>query len=177
MKPTAGHRLGREAPRLPVCVGIILAALALLLLPSASLAATRAYDEEEGKEDDGCAVLCTPELKIEPTITFEPLFRRPVIEELEDGRVVSRTKPGRETGLELVVSLGIPTTIPRVGFTVETILKPFANVDNEPEVELELNLGLIEPDQTGGGSSRTSTSSTSSVPRSGLVTRAPTRTS
>lgn len=109
-----------------------------------------AAPQASAQEADGCWLLCPPELKIEPTVTFEPLFRRPVIEKLEGGRVASRSKPSRDTVLELVVSLGIPTTVPRLGFTVETIFKPFVDVDNEPEVELELNLYLIESEQTGG---------------------------
>jgi len=102
------------------------------------------------QEDEGCRFLCMPELKIEPTLSFEPLFQGPIIEEIVDGQVVSRERQEHESGFELVLSMGIPTTIPRVGFTVEAILKPFEDVDNEPEVELEFNIDLIESKQTGG---------------------------
>ena len=128
-----------------------------------------AYAQDQDKEEDRCWFFCAPELKIEPSITFEPIFRRAVIQELENGEVVADTRPDRETVFEIILSLGIPTTIPRVGFTFETIFIPFGETDehpftgsmagqigrasirdNEIEVEFELNLGLIEPEQTGG---------------------------
>lgn len=113
--------------------------------------------------------LCAPELKIEPTITFEPLFRFPTVEDLEHGEVVARKRPTTEAVFELVLALSIPTEIPRIGFTFETIFIPSGDVGvnpftgtvaeqlgrqslrgNEMEVELELNLSVLEPDQTGG---------------------------
>ena len=113
--------------------------------------------------------LCAPELKIEPTITFEPIFRSPIVEDLEHGEVVARRHPTTEAVFELVLALSIPTEIPRVGFTFETIFIPSGDVGvnpftgtvaeqlgrqslrgNEMEVELELNLSVLEPDQTRG---------------------------
>ena len=113
--------------------------------------------------------LCAPELKIEPTITFEPLFRFPTVEDLEHGEVVARKRPTTEAVFELILALSIPTEIPRIGFTFETIFIPSGDVGvnpftgtvaeqlgrqslrgNEMEVELELNLSVLEPDQTGG---------------------------
>ena len=116
-----------------------------------------------------CFFLCAPDVKIEPTLTFEPIFRRPTVEELEDGDVVGTGQPETETVFELILAVGIPTQIPRVGFTVETIFIPSGDASanpftgatadelgrptlrgNEIEVELELNLGVLEPEQTGG---------------------------
>lgn len=116
--------------------------------------------------DTRCAFLCAPSLKIEPTMTFEPIFRQPEIEDLVDGAVLNSST---EATFELVLAIGIPTEIPRVGFTVETIFIPTGTIDrnpftgqtaheagrstfrgNEIEFELELNLGLVEPEQTGG---------------------------
>ena len=113
--------------------------------------------------------LCAPELKIEPTITFEPIFRFPTVEDLEHGEVVARKRPTTEAVFELILALSIPTEIPRIGFTFETIFIPSGDVGvnpftgtvaeqlgrqslrgNEMEVELELNLSVLEPDQTGG---------------------------
>ena len=122
------------------------------------------------QEDDGrCVFLCAPEVKIEPTLTFAPIFRRQTIEELVDGTIVSTGKADTEAVFELILAVGIPTEIPRVGFTVETIFIPSGSADanpftgvtadelgresfrgNEIEFELELNLGLLEPKQTGG---------------------------
>lgn len=121
------------------------------------------------ENDTGCFFLCVPDFKIEPTLTFEPVFRHPTIAELDDGTVVSVAKADTEAVFELILAVGIPTEIPRVGFTVEMIVipsgttetNPFTGVtadelgrtsfrDNEIEIELELNLSLLEPEQTGG---------------------------
>lgn len=137
-----------------VSAGAQTALVVLLLWLAGGTAAARepegADPPSDARKGDGCRFLCPPELKIEPTFSFEPLFERPAIETIEDGRVVSRTRQERESGFELVLALGIPTTIPRVGFTIEAILKPLEEIDNEPEIELELNLYLIEAEQTGG---------------------------
>src|SRR5688500_7048002 len=73
---------------------------------------------------DRCFVLCAPTLKIEPTFTWENLIRRPrVVETDSEGRTVT-TKVERERVFETVIAADIPTTIPRVSFTFETIIKP-----------------------------------------------------
>ena len=118
----------------------------------------------EAQEGEGCAVLCVPELKIEPTITFDNLAGRARVE--IDG-VVEKTE--RETVFELIFALEVPTQIPRVGLTFEVIFVPFASTsehpftgataeelgrddirDNVVEIEGELNLDLVDTDQTGG---------------------------
>jgi hypothetical protein len=96
------------------------------------------------QDGDPCTVLCAPELKIEPTISFENLGSRARIE--ADG-VVEETE--RETVFELLFAVGVPTQIPRVGLTFEAGWAAFSD-DNLVELELELNLHLIESDQTGG---------------------------
>ena len=123
----------------------------------------------DAQERDRCAFLCAPELKIEPTFTIEHIFSPARVETTEDGVVVETARQEREKVFELILAVNIPTEIPRVGFTVETIFLPFAETsenpftgataeelgrtsirDNPVEVELELNLGLLEPEQTGG---------------------------
>ena len=118
----------------------------------------------EAQEGGPCAFLCMPELKIEPTITFENLGDRARV---EIGGVVEETE--RETVFELIFALEVPTEIPRVGLTFEVIVVPFASTsehpftgataaelgrddirDNVVEIESELNLDLIDSDQTGG---------------------------
>ena len=140
------------------CVGVALVASGVA--PQAGLYA---------QERDRCAFLCAPELKIEPTFTVENLFQRPRVEELDDGMPIGTTRVERETVFELILALDIPTEIPRVGFTFETIFIPFGDTDanpftgvsaeqlgrtsirdNEIEVELELNIALLEPEQTSG---------------------------
>jgi len=116
-----------------------------------------------------CAFLCVPDVKIEPTVTIEHLFGAARVEVLEDGAVVATTRQEREAVFELVLAVGIPTEIPRVGFTFETIFVPFGETathpftgataadagrasfrDNGIEIELELNLMIFEAEQTGG---------------------------
>ena len=116
-----------------------------------------------------CVLLCAPDLKIEPTLTVEHLFGAARVETLEDGAVVATETQSREAVFELILAIGIPTALPRVGFSVETIFVPFGTTDAHPftgvtaaaagrsglrdngiEVELELNLSILEPEQTGG---------------------------
>jgi hypothetical protein len=116
------------------------------------------------QDEPRCVVLCAPELKIEPTWTIENLASRPRIE--TNGQV---ERAARETVFELIFALDVPTTIPRVGLTLEAIFIPFGGVavhpftgapasdagkdeirDNGIEIESELNIRLFDEDQTGG---------------------------
>lgn len=121
-------------------------------------------------DNDECFFFCRPELKIEPTVTVENLFSRHRVAELDsDGQVVSVTRASRERVFELIAALDVPTEIPRVGFTFEVIFIPFASGsenpltgmtaqdigrtsirDNTPEVEIELNLEWLRPEDTKG---------------------------
>ena len=107
------------------------------------------------QERDQCAFLCAPELKVEPNITFENLFNRARVEVTDDDGTVSTVTQERESVSEVVLALGIPTEIPRVGFTLETIFAPFGETetgfrDNGIEFEFEVNLDWLTADQTGG---------------------------
>ncbi len=134
-------------------------ALAAAITAATAWAAPAAAQESEERS---CAFLCQPELKIEPTFTVENLGGGPRIE--ADG-VVSR-EPS-EGVFELILALDVPTTIPRVGLTVEAIFVPFGDTlvhpftgepaptggsirDNGIEIETELNIHLFDTDQTGG---------------------------
>lgn len=116
-----------------------------------------------------CRILCAPELKVEPTFTVEDLFQAPIIETLEDGRVVESSRVGRDTVFELIFALDVPTELPRIGLTLEAIFVPFGTTAVNPftgvpaselgrsairgngvEIESELNLILFEAEQTGG---------------------------
>ena len=138
-------------------------AVALVIIGVAGASPLRA------QEPDRCAFFCAPELKIEPTFTIEHIFSPARVETIENGVVVETARQERERVFELVLALDIPTDIPRVGFTFETIFVPFGDTsmnpftgvtaqqlgrssirDNGIEIELELNLGVLEPAQTGG---------------------------
>ena len=92
-----------------------------------------------------CRFLCTPEFKVEPTIAFEPLFNSPRIVE-DDGRLV---RDPRETVFELILSVGLPTRVPWLDFTVEAAFLPFDR-DSTPDLEFETNLVWLPASQTRG---------------------------
>ena len=120
------------------CVGVALVACGAA--PQAGLHA---------QERDQCAFLCAPELKIEPTFTIENVLSPARVETIEDGVVVETMRQERDRVFELVLAVDIPTEIPRIGFTVETIFSPLRD-DTEVELEFELNVTWLEPEQTGG---------------------------
>ena len=118
----------------------------------------------EAQEGEGCRILCVPELKIEPTLTFENLGSRARV---EIAGMVQET--ARESVFELIFALEVPTEISRVGLTLEVGFAPFGSTsehpftgataaelgrndirDNVVEIESELNLDLVDSDRTGG---------------------------
>ena len=118
--------------------------------------------------DPRCHFLCAPELKIEPNVTFERLHNRARIETGDSGGAVT-VREARESAFEVVLALGIPTEIPRVGFTLESIFTPIGESDvnlftgaasadlggaafrdNGIEFEFELNFDWLTGDHTGG---------------------------
>jgi hypothetical protein len=105
------------------------------------LAATPAWAQGPAQ----CRVLCSPEFKIEPTITFTNLFGSPRITS-GDGTV---TRESRETEFELILSLGLPTCVSWLEFTVEAIFLPFDR-DSTPELEFETNFIWLPSERTRG---------------------------
>lgn len=78
-------------------------------------------------QQPGCRFLCEPALLVEPTMTFEK----------------------DDTVFETIFALDLSTPIPRVGVTLEAIVKPFQD-ENDVELESELKLLWLESGQTGG---------------------------
>jgi hypothetical protein len=105
-----------------------------------------AAGEARAQEQEPCRLLCAPELLVEPTWTVENLAHRPRVVDAE-GREARRLP--RERVFELVLAVDVPTRWRRIGLTAETIFAP-ASSDNEVELELELNIVLIQPEQTRG---------------------------
>ena len=81
-----------------------------------------------------CRVICAPQVKLEPAVTFDNLFGARVA---DDRQQISRGR--RESTFEVVVALGMPTRWPWLEVTAEAIVQPFAG-DATPELELEANL-------------------------------------
>jgi hypothetical protein len=92
-----------------------------------------------------CRVLCTPRLKVEPTVTFTNLFGSPRIV----GEQETPTRERRATEFEVIVSVGLPTRAPWLEFTVEAIFLPFDR-DSTPELEFETNFIWLPPERTRG---------------------------
>ena len=92
-----------------------------------------------------CRVLCSPEFKVEPTITFTDLFGSPRIMS-DDGTV---RRESRETEFELILSLGLPTRVSWLEFTVEAIFLP-CDRDSKPELEFETNFIWLPSSRTRG---------------------------
>jgi hypothetical protein len=90
-------------------------------------------------------VLCTPEFKVEPTVTFTNLFGSPRTI-ADDGTLIREPS---ETEFELILSLGLPTRLSWLDFTVEAIFLPF-NADSTPELEFETNFVWLPAQRTGG---------------------------
>lgn len=108
------------------------------------------------------------ELKFEPTLTFENLGKQARILYLPGSSASQTIQTSSETVFELALAFGIPTFIPRINFTFETIWKPFAKTsenlftgqssnsvgsqinENLPEIEAEINFSLFTFQETNG---------------------------
>jgi len=118
------------------------------------------------QEGERCRFLCAPELKVEPTFTVPNLFSPPRIRTLDTG---DEERASREVEFEIILAVDIPTSLPRLGFTVEAIWTPFSGTstnpftgatadrlgieeirDNPVELEFETNFKLLTAEQTGG---------------------------
>ena len=92
-----------------------------------------------------CRVLCTPEFKVEPTVTFSNVFGSPRIVD-EQG---TTTREPRETAFEVILSLALPTRVSWLEFTVEAIFLPFDG-GSTPELEFETNIIWLPRERTHG---------------------------
>jgi len=67
-----------------------------------------------------CHLLCTPKVKVEPTVTFTNLFGSPRMV----GEQGTTTRERRETEFEVIVSVGLPTRAPWLEFTDGVLTAP-----------------------------------------------------
>jgi hypothetical protein len=110
------------------------AALLLFGLPAAPAAA-----------QEKCRPFCAPSFKVEPTVTVTNVFRGARIIQ-EDGLA---TREPRESEFEIILSVGLPTRMSWLEFTVEAIFLPFDR-ESTPELEFETNLIWLPSARTGG---------------------------
>lgn len=94
---------------------------------------------------DPCRLFCGPEFKVEPTLTVSNLFGGPRLD-VEDGEM---RREAREASFEMILSLGLPTRVRWLEFTVEAIVLPFVR-ESTPELEFETNLIWLPSERTGG---------------------------
>lgn len=121
------------------------------------------------QEGDACRILCAPDLAFEPTVSIENIAGKHRTATLEGGVLVDTVRAETEAVFEIILSMGIPTEIPRVGLTLEAIWAPFAGTeanpftgrtardvgkdeirDNAVELEGEINFSLVTFEETGG---------------------------
>lgn len=100
---------------------------------------------QTAQEQTACRFLCAPEFKVEPTITITNVFGSPRIQ-IDDG---PPTREPRETQLEVILSMDLPTRVRWLGFTVEAIVLPFDRTST-PELELETNFTWLPAERTRG---------------------------
>ena len=113
--------------------------------PFACLAWVLSVAPALAQEQASCRLLCAPEFHAEPTITFTNVFGSPRITG-GDGIV---TREPRETEFEVILSLGLPTRVRWLEFTVEAIFLPFDR-DSAPELEFETNFVWLPSERTRG---------------------------
>jgi hypothetical protein len=115
--------------------------IAMLAIAAAVLGAT----EAAAQATPACRLLCSPSFKVEPTLTVTNVFGRPsVVREPEAPQRVAR-----EREFELILSVGLPTRLSWLEFTVEAIFLPF-HQDGTPELEFEANLIWLPAARTRG---------------------------
>ena len=112
-----------------------------------------------------CRILCSPSIKVEPTVTFSNVFGGARVRQPEG----SVAREGRESVFEMVLAVDVPTRWRRLAVVGEVNWAPFANRsanpftgqsaadlgvpsirDNPVGLELEANLKWLLPEQTGG---------------------------
>lgn len=113
-----------------------------------ALGGPRQAHAQDAQEPEGtsCTVLCTPELNFEPTLSLGDLIAAPRVEDVATGQ---RRRLGVDPVFQATLSLGIPTELPYVELTLETIFTPFVD-DNALEFEAELNLVFLRKEWTAG---------------------------
>ncbi|MGE4054750.1 MAG: hypothetical protein AB7F99_08125 [Vicinamibacterales bacterium] len=97
------------------------------------------------QEQAVCRFLCGPEFHVEPTVTFGNLLERPRVVR-ENGGIA---REPHETDVEIILSLGLPTRVSWLEFTMEAIFLPFDR-EGTPELEFETNLTWLPSAATGG---------------------------
>jgi hypothetical protein len=108
------------------------------------LGACKASAQPEGEAS--CTVLCSPTLELEPTLSIGNIVAAPLVQDVTSGE---RQRLPVDPVIQATLALGIPTEVPWLAITLETIYSPFVT-ENDVEFEAELNLRLVDSGWTGG---------------------------
>lgn len=139
---------------------LLVAVLALVPLLAAAPAAG---------QDDCKMLFCSPKLTFLPSVTFVPAFRHATVATLRNGVPVDTMEVETKAEPAAVLSLGIPSTLPRTRFFVTVYWLPFADARenafteytadeldeeavaaNSPVLEVGASFTLLEKSRTNG---------------------------
>ena len=110
----------------------------------ALLATVLGVPHASAQETPACRFLCTPESRLNPPSRSQTCSAR-----RGSSRTASRPVRRERTEFELILSLGLPTRVSWLEFTVEAIVLPFDR-ESTPELEFETNFTWLPPARTGG---------------------------
>lgn len=136
-----------------------LPALLLLALPAAA----------EAQQEARCRFVCAPEVTFEPAVTVVNVFAAPRVVELGTEGTADTVRLERDAVVEWAVVVAVPTAIPRIGLSLQALWTPFENrnrnlytgrtarqldeegvADNSVSLAAEINVTLLDREQTGG---------------------------
>ena len=100
-------------------------------------------------QEPKCFVLCAPSVKIEPTFSWENIFKAPRISETDSQGQTTVSRTSHERVFETVLAVDVPTTIPRTSFVFEVSTRPFAK-GSPAELETEANVHWLRSEDTKG---------------------------
>lgn len=99
-----------------------------------------------GPDRDDCTLLCAPALDLEPTLSIGNLVSQPRVQDVATGRI---ERLSVSPVFQATLALGIPTQLPALSLTLETIYSPF-ETENAVEFEAELNVTVVDAEWTAG---------------------------
>lgn len=89
---------------------------------------------QEGIEsgEEGCTVLCQPELALKPAVGIGPLTQAPRTVSFEGGQPIDTTRGGLETSFSLGLGVEVPTQWNRLTLEMNAVWTPFADASGNP---------------------------------------------
>lgn len=107
-----------------VCVALLLLSFGGTVGP--------AHGQNDDSREDGCTILCSPELKVEPAVDIEPLSEAPRTVAFDDGQPLDTTQGDLEATFEFTLAMDIPTQWSRVELGLDAAWTPFVDTEEHP---------------------------------------------